>query len=88
MLSPAMQDVIDAIRKQQQAGAGQVPATPAERRATFAPADRRYPVPADVEVTEVTAAGVPAHWLAAPGVGPGRVLVFLHGGGFAFGQRR
>jgi hypothetical protein len=39
----------------------------AERRAAFAPAGRLHPVPDDVLVTEVTADGVPAHWLAAPG---------------------
>ena len=86
MPSPAMQDVIDSIRKQQQAGAGQAPPTLAERRATFAPAGRRHPIPGDVQVTDVTAAGVPAHWLAAPGADPGRVLLFLHGGGFQFGS--
>ncbi len=34
----------------------------------------------------MTAAAFLAHWLAAPGVDPGRVLVFLHGGGFEFGS--
>jgi monoterpene epsilon-lactone hydrolase len=86
MPSPAMRDVIDSIRKQQQASAGQAPPTLAERRAAFAPAGRLHPIPADVQVTGVTAAGVPAHWLAAPGADPGRVLLFLHGGGFQFGS--
>jgi monoterpene epsilon-lactone hydrolase len=39
-------------------------------------------------VTEVTAGGVPAHWLAAPGADTGRVLMFLHGGGFQMGSLR
>jgi monoterpene epsilon-lactone hydrolase len=65
MASPAMQDVIDAIRKQQQAGASAPPPTLEERRATFTPAGRVHPIPDDVAVTEVTAGGVPAHWLAA-----------------------
>jgi monoterpene epsilon-lactone hydrolase len=86
MPSPAMRDVIDSIRKQQRAGVGGAPATLAERRAGFAPAGRLHPVPADVQVTGVTAAGVRAYWLAAPGADPGRVLLFLHGGGFAFGS--
>ena len=88
MPSPAMQDVIDAIRKQQRAAAGAPPPALAERRATFAPAGRVHPIPDDVVVTEVTAGGVPAHWLAAPGADPGRVLLFLHGGGFQFGSLR
>jgi epsilon-lactone hydrolase len=88
MPSQAMRDAIDTIRNRQQASAGQAPPTLAERRATFIPGDRLYPVPDDVLVTEVDAGGVPAHWLAAPGVDSGRVLLFLHGGGFEFGLVR
>ncbi len=88
MPSQAMQNMIDDLRDQRKAGAGQSPPTLAERRATFAPAGRPHPMPDDVEVTEVTADGVPAYWLDAPGTDPGRVLVFLHGGGFEFGSVR
>jgi monoterpene epsilon-lactone hydrolase len=45
-------------------------------------------MPDDVRVAEVTAAGVPAHWLSAPGVDPDRVLLFVHGGGFSLGSLR
>ena len=31
---------------------------------------------------------MPAHWLTAPGADPGRVLVFLHGGGYELGSLR
>jgi monoterpene epsilon-lactone hydrolase len=41
-----------------------------------------------VLVTEVTAGGVPAYWLDAPGADAGRVLRFLHGGGFRLGSLR
>jgi epsilon-lactone hydrolase len=88
MPSQAMQDVIDALRDRQKASASQPPPTLEERRATFAPAGRLHPVPDDVLVTEVTAGGVPAHWLAAPGADPGRVLLFLHGGGYELGSLR
>ena len=88
MPSQAMQDAIDALRDRQRASAGQAPLTLAERRAAFVPGDRLYPVPDDVAVSEVTAGGVPAHWLTAPGADPGRVLLFLHGGGFEFGSLR
>jgi len=93
MPSQAMQDLIDELRdqqqaSQQQASAGQPPPTLAERRAAFAPAGRLHPLPDDVGVAEVDAGGVPAHWLTAPGADPGRVLVFLHGGGFEFGSLR
>jgi monoterpene epsilon-lactone hydrolase len=88
MPSQAMRDAIDAIRNRQQASAGQAPPTLEERRAAFTPGDRLHPVPDDVLVTEVNAGGVPAHWLAAPGADAGRVLLFLHGGGFEFGSVR
>jgi monoterpene epsilon-lactone hydrolase len=88
MPSQAMRDAIEAIRDRQQASAGQAPPTLEERRAAFTPGDRLYPVPDDVLVTEVNAGGVPAHWLAAPGADAGRVLLFLHGGGFEFGSVR
>jgi epsilon-lactone hydrolase len=88
MPSRAMQDVIDALRDQQKVSASQAPPSLEERRAAFAPAGRLYPVPDDVLVSEVTAGGVPAHWLEAPGADTDRVLLFLHGGGFEFGSIR
>jgi monoterpene epsilon-lactone hydrolase len=83
-----MQDLIDFLRGQQQASASQPAPTLDELRAGFAPAGRLHPVPDDVVVTEVSAGGVPAHWLAAPGTDAGRVLLFLHGGGFELGSLR
>jgi monoterpene epsilon-lactone hydrolase len=88
MPSRAMRDVIDALRDQRKAGASQIPLTLGERRAAFAPGDRLQPVPDDVLVREVTAGGVPAHWVAAPGADAGRVLLFLHGGGYELGSLR
>jgi len=89
MPSQAMQDLIDGFFKdREQAGASQTRPTLEERRAAFAPAGRIHPLPDDVLVTEVTAGGVPAHWLAAPGADAGRVLIFLHGGGFQMGSLR
>jgi epsilon-lactone hydrolase len=84
----AMQDLIDFLQDQRKASASQAPPTLEQSRAAFAPAGRLHPLPDDVRVTEVTAGGVPAHWLAAPGSDPGRVLVFLHGGGYELGSLR
>jgi epsilon-lactone hydrolase len=88
MPSEAMQDVIDALRNRRKAGAGQAPLSLEERRTTFVPGDRLHPMPDDVLVTEVTAGGVRAHWLATPGADAGRVLLFLHGGGYELGSLR
>ena len=71
MPSQAMQDVIDTLRGQQKAAASQPSPTLEQRRAAFAPAGRLHPLPDDVVVTDVTAGGVPAHWLAAPGADTG-----------------
>jgi len=88
MPSQAMQDVIDTLRDRRKASASQTPPALEELRADFVPGDRLHPVPDDVLVTEVTAGGVPAHWLAAPGTDTGRVLLFLHGGGYELGSLR
>jgi monoterpene epsilon-lactone hydrolase len=88
MPSQAMRDAMDALRDRQQATAGQAPPTLPELRAGFTPGDRLYPVPDDVLVTDVDAGGVPAHWLAAPGVDADRVLLFMHGGGYELGSVR
>src|SRR4029077_1972455 len=88
MPSQAMQDVIDTLRGQQKAAASQPSPTLEQSRAAFAPAGRLHPLPDDVVVTDVTAGGVPAHWLAALGADNGRVLLFLHDGGYEFGSLR
>jgi epsilon-lactone hydrolase len=88
MPSHEMQEAIEALRDRRSSGAGEPPPTLEERRATFVPGDRLHPLPDDVVVTDVIAGGVPAHWLAAPGTDAGRVLLFLHGGGYEFGSVR
>src|SRR4051812_25708619 len=88
MPSAAMQNLIEDLRDRQRAGAGAGPAPVAEVRATFAPAGPVHPIPDDVLVSEVTAGGVPAHWLTAPGADAERVLLFLHGGGYELGSLR
>jgi monoterpene epsilon-lactone hydrolase len=88
MPSQAMQHLIGAFRDRQKARASQAPPTLEERRAAFAPAGRLHPLPDDVLITAVTAGEVPAYWLTGPGTGTGRVLLFLHGGGYQFGSLR
>ena len=41
---------------------------------------------ADVKRENVSVAGVPGVWFDAPAAEPGRVILFLHGGGYAFGS--
>src|ERR1700727_1405366 len=84
----AMHDSRGALRDRQKASASQASPTLEELRAAFVPGNRLHPVPDDVLVREVTAGGMPSHWLAAPGADAGRVLLFLHGGGYEFGSLR
>src|SRR4051794_30842070 len=88
MPSVAMLDVMEVARGRQRAGASHALATVKEARAAFAPAGTVHPVPDDVLVSEVSAGGVPAHWLTAPGADEDRVLLFLHGGGYQLGSLR
>lgn len=44
---------------------------------------RRFSTPADVERTPVDAGGVPCEWVVVASSRPERVLLFIHGGGFA-----
>lgn len=88
MPSQAMQHAIDAERQRHTAAVGQVAPSLEEQRAAFIPADRSYPIPDDVVVTDVLAGGVPAYRLDAPGADTGRVLLYLHGGGYEFGSLR
>jgi monoterpene epsilon-lactone hydrolase len=88
MPSQAMRDAIDVEWDRRNATAGQVAPSLYEQRAAFAPADRLYPIPDDVLVTDVVASGVPAHWLDAPRTYTERVLLFLHGGGYQLGSLR
>ncbi len=41
---------------------------------------------ADVKAEPVTAGGVPAEWITAPGADPGRNVLYLHGGGYMIGS--
>lgn len=44
---------------------------------------RRFATPIDAQRTPVNCAGVPCEWLELPTSQPGRVVLYLHGGGFA-----
>ena len=73
-----MDGVLATLRERQKAAADSPPPTLADARAGFLPADRRHPIPDDVQVTEVSAGGVRAFWLDAPEAVGDRALLFLH----------
>lgn len=46
------------------------------------------PLPHDVDITATAVGGVPADWLMPRNADPARVLLYLHGGGYAIGSSR
>lgn len=62
------------------------PADLAARRARIDGLGAGYGLPPDVVVEPVDAEGVPAEWTSTPLAGGGRVVLFLHGGGYVSGS--
>src|SRR2546427_4334776 len=62
--------------------------TIAERRAQYERAEKAFPTPPEVKVERVTAPIVPAEWLRPPSAAGGRVVLYLHGGGYVIGSTR
>jgi phosphinothricin tripeptide acetyl hydrolase len=60
----------------------------AEKRAQYERAEKAFPTPADVKVEHVSAPTAPAEWLRPPSASPGRVVLYLHGGGYVIGSPR
>src|SRR5215510_2471576 len=62
--------------------------TTAERRAQYERAEKVFPTPADVKIERVSAPVAPAEWLRPPSAVAGRVVLYLHGGGYVIGSPR
>jgi phosphinothricin tripeptide acetyl hydrolase len=62
--------------------------TIAERRAQYERAEKVFPIPPEVKVERVTAPAAPAEWLRPPSAEAGRVVLYLHGGGYVIGSPR
>src|SRR2546427_425144 len=62
--------------------------TLAERRAQYERAEKVFPIPPEVKVERVTAPVAPAEWLRPPSAEAGRVVLYLHGGGYVIGSPR
>ena len=48
----------------------------------------QLPVEDDISTERVGAGGIPAEWVVAPEAQDGRVMLYLHGGGYVFGSTR
>ncbi len=62
--------------------------TIAERRAQYERAEKVFPIPPEVKVERVTAPVASAEWLRPPSAEAGRVVLYLHGGGYVIGSPR
>lgn len=57
-----------------------------DARKNFDDFDQMYPLAEDVVVEAVSANGVTAEWVTAPGASAERAVLFFHGGGFVIGS--
>jgi monoterpene epsilon-lactone hydrolase len=62
------------------------PTALAERRQGIDAFAQAFPTAGDIKVETVSANGVPAEWTSAPGADTGRVVLYLHGGGYVIGS--
>ncbi len=83
MPSPQLQTIVQMLRARPQ------PAQDVgwqQAREAFETMARVFPVPANVTSEPVDAGGVPGEWISVPESDPGRVIYYLHGGGYAIGS--
>jgi len=80
MASPQLQMAIDAMKSM----AKTPPPTLAEMRVGFE--QMAAPAQPDVKSESVSANGVDAEWIAAPGAVADRAVLYLHGGGYVLGS--
>ncbi|MBW1709446.1 MAG: alpha/beta hydrolase [Deltaproteobacteria bacterium] len=57
-----------------------------EQRAGFEAQANLFPVAEDIQCDQLRVEQMPAEWVAAPGAGDDRVVLYLHGGGYVIGS--
>lgn len=85
MVSSLMSELMAALVAEREARGPEEPPIE-ESRAVIDALAQVFPVPDDVAMADVDAGGVPARWLTPAGADPGRVLLYLHGGGYQTGS--
>jgi len=84
MPSPEFDRVMEMIR----ARGEEVRNTIDDHRLSYERIMAQLPMDDDISTERVGAGGVPAEWIVAPEAQDGRVMLYLHGGGYAFGSMR
>jgi monoterpene epsilon-lactone hydrolase len=82
MSQQQLQQIIQMLKAQPIAGRPTVQ----ETRANFEQMSALFPVAADITRESVSAGGVKAEWVTAPGADAGRAVLYLHGGGYVIGS--
>ena len=82
MSQQQLQQIIQMLKAQPIAGHPTVQ----ETRANFEQMSALFPVAPDVKCEPVSAGGVKAEWVTAPGADAGRAVLYLHGGGYVIGS--
>jgi monoterpene epsilon-lactone hydrolase len=82
MSQQQLQQIIQMLKAQPIAGRPSVEDT----RANFEQMAAMFPVAPDVKCEPVSAGGVKAEWVTAPGADAGRAVLYLHGGGYVIGS--
>jgi acetyl esterase/lipase len=83
MASTELREMSATIREHNAAPVDPPPDVATRRRGMD---ETAQPVPDDVTVKPVDAAGVPGDWVRAPGADAGRRMLYLHGGGYVIGS--
>jgi acetyl esterase/lipase len=82
--SPQLDRVLGMIR----ARAAEVRKTIEDDRLSYERIMSSLKMDDDIKTERVGAGGVPAEWIVAPGAAADRIVLYLHGGGYAFGSMR
>ena len=82
MASPELTDIITLLRSRPVVENPPV----ADMRKGFDVLASKLPLTPEFTFDRVDAGGVPAAWVEAPGADPGRVVLYLHGGGYVIGS--
>lgn len=82
MPSSEMQNIMNAMRQYRPAEQPPIP----QARENFERLATLFPTPEDIDTERVDADGVPGEWIVPPDVPAGRVLYYLHGGGYIVGS--
>jgi len=83
MASPQLQEAIQAFKS-----VGEKLAKAPDTKSMRAVMEEMsaFPSAGDTKCTPVSAGGVPAEWVAAPGAAEDRAVLYLHGGGYVMGS--